>query len=155
MFSSKSAEWETPQKLYDMLDSIFHFTLDPCATAENSKCKKYFTKDDDGLKKSWEGHTVFMNPPYGREVKKWIKKAYEESRNSNTTVVCLLPARTDTKYWHDYCMRSHTIYFVKGRLKFGEATNSAPFPSAVVVFRRNSWFQLGKSKPKVYTLCQK
>jgi site-specific DNA-methyltransferase (adenine-specific) len=152
MFSSKSAEWETPQKLYDMLDSIFHFTLDPCATAENSKCRKHFTKEENGLKKSWKGQTVFMNPPYGKDIKKWIKKAYEESRNSNTTVVCLLPARTDTKYWHNYCMKSQRIYFVKGRLKFGDATNSAPFPSAVVVFKR-SWFSL--RKPKVYTLCQK
>jgi site-specific DNA-methyltransferase (adenine-specific) len=152
MFSSKSAEWETPQKLYNMLDSIFHFTLDPCATSENSKCKKHFTREENGLKKSWKGQTVFMNPPYGKDIKKWIKKAYEESRSSNTTVVCLLPARTDTKYWHEYCMKSKTIYFVKGRLKFGDATNSAPFPSAVVVFKR-CWFS-GR-KPKVYTLCQK
>tara|TARA_Y100000296_G_C5133440_1_gene236845 strand:- start:305 stop:787 length:483 start_codon:yes stop_codon:yes gene_type:complete len=151
MFSSNSSEWETPQKLYNMLDAIFHFTLDPCATPENSKCKKHFTKEENGLKKSWKGQTVFMNPPYGRDIKKWIKKAYEESRNSNTTVVCLLPARTDTKYWHEYCMRSQRIYFVKGRLKFGDATNSAPFPSAIVVFKR-SWF--GLRKPKVHTLCQ-
>jgi len=152
MFSSKSAEWETPQKLYNMLDSIFHFTLDPCATAANSKCGKHFTREENGLKKSWKGQTVFMNPPYGKDIKKWIKKAYDESRNSNTTVVCLLPARTDTKYWHEYCMKSQRIYFVKGRLKFGDATNSAPFPSAIVVFKR-SWF--GLRKPKVYTLCQK
>ena len=151
MFSSKSSEWETPQKLYDRLDLMFHFTLDPCATAENSKCKEYFSTEEDGLEKSWKGHTVFMNPPYGRDIKKWIKKAYEQSRHSNTTVVCLLPARTDTKYWHDYCMKAQKIYFVKGRLKFGEAVNSAPFPSAIVVFKNKSWFNF--NIPKVCTLC--
>ena len=151
MFSSGSLEWETPQKLYDILDSMFHFTLDPCATPKNSKCKSYFTKGEDGLEKSWKGHTVFMNPPYGRDIKKWIKKAYEQSRHPNTIVVCLLPSRTDTKYWHDYCMKAQKIYFVKGRLKFGEATNSAPFPSAIVVFKNKSWFNF--NIPKVRTLC--
>tara|TARA_R110000765_G_scaffold404502_1_gene500760 strand:- start:140 stop:625 length:486 start_codon:yes stop_codon:yes gene_type:complete len=152
MFSSKTSEWETPQKLYDMLDSIYGFTLDPCATAENSKCKEYFTKEEDGLNKTWKGHTVFMNPPYGRDIKKWIKKAHEESKSRGTTVVCLIPSRTDTKYWHDHCMKAEKVYFVKGRLKFGDATNSAPFPSAIVVFRRGSWLRL--FNPKVITLCQ-
>ena len=92
-----------------------------------------------------------MNPPYGRDIKKWIKKAYEQSRHPNTTVVCLLPSRTDTKYWHDYCMKAQKIYFVKGRLKFGEAVNSAPFPSAIVVFKNKSWFNF--NIPKVCTLC--
>ena len=100
-FSSKSNEWTTPQHLFDELNQEFNFTLDPCATEENAKCSKHFTIEDDGLSKDWSNDVVFMNPPYGREIKKWIKKAYEESLNG-ATVVCLIPARTDTMYWHDF-----------------------------------------------------
>ena len=140
MFSSKSAEWETPQELFNYLNFEFRFTLDPCATAESAKCEKYYTIDDDGLNKSWEGEKVFMNPPYGRDIKKWIKKAHDEGQKPNTVVACLIPSRTDTKYWHEYCMKAWKIYFVKGRLKFENkfnvgGTNSAPFPSAVVIFK--------------------
>tara|TARA_R110000824_G_scaffold2613_6_gene12111 strand:- start:1061 stop:1558 length:498 start_codon:yes stop_codon:yes gene_type:complete len=135
MFSSKSTEWETPQDFYERLNSVFDFDLDPCATAATAKCKDYFTENVDGLIRSWAGKKVFMNPPYGRALKKWIKKAYEEGEKPRTTVVCLIPARTDTKYWHEYCMKADEIYFVKGRLKFGNSSNAAPFPSAVVVFR--------------------
>jgi len=134
MFSSKSVEMSTPLSFFNKLDEIFKFTLDPCATKNNNKCDIFFTINDNGLKQSWEGHTVFMNPPYGRAIGEWIKKAYEESTKPNTTVVCLLPARTDTKWWHDYCMRADEVHFVKGRLKFGGCENAAPFPSAVVVF---------------------
>tara|TARA_R110000824_G_scaffold154242_4_gene326228 strand:- start:1130 stop:1663 length:534 start_codon:yes stop_codon:yes gene_type:complete len=134
-FSSKSVEWETPQDFYERLNNTFDFNLDPCTTAEIAKCENYFTEQKDGLNKSWEGHRVFMNPPYGREIGKWIKKAYEEGEKPGTLVVCLLPARTDTKYWHSYCMKADEIYFVKGRLKFGKSKAAAPFPSAVVVFR--------------------
>ena len=134
-FSSNSTEWETPQDFYERLNRTFDFNLDPCATPETAKCEKYFTEQEDGLNKSWEGHKVFVNPPYGREIGKWVKKAYEEGEKPNTTVVCLIPSRTDTKYWHDYCMKADEIYFVKGRLKFGNSNNAAPFPSAVVVFR--------------------
>jgi phage N-6-adenine-methyltransferase len=130
-FSSKTDDWATPQDFFDNLNKTFNFTLDPCASHENHKCAKYYTKDDDGLSKSWEGETVFMNPPYGRDVKKWMKKAYEESKHA--TVVCLIPARTDTAYWHDYCMKGE-ITFIRGRLKFGNSKQSAPFPSAVVIF---------------------
>ncbi len=133
-FSSKSADWETPQGFFDKLNKKYHFTLDPCATAQSAKCATYFTEKDDGLNQSWEGHTVFMNPPYGREIKNWIEKAYRESQKADTTVVCLIPSRTDTKYWHEYCMKAREIHFVKGRLKFGGSKNAAPFPSAVVVF---------------------
>jgi phage N-6-adenine-methyltransferase len=133
-FSSKTDDWATPQDFFDNLNKTFNFTLDPCASHENHKCAKYYTKDDDGLSKSWEGETVFMNPPYGRDVKKWMKKAYEESKHA--TVVCLIPARTDTAYWHDYCMKGE-ITFIRGRLKFGNSKQSAPFPSAVVVFRKS------------------
>lgn len=138
IFSSKSAEWETPQHLFDKLNTQYEFTLDPCCTKKTAKCKKYFTKRDNGLRKSWEGHTVFVNPPYGREVPKWVKKSYEESLKGDTTVVMLIPSRTDTRYWHDYCMKADELYFIKGRLKFGDAKNAAPFPSAVVVFGNKS-----------------
>ena len=137
MFSSKSNEWATPQDFYNKLNAEFGFTLDPCATPTTAKCSSYYTKDDDGLSKDWSGHTVFMNPPYGRKQKDWIEKAFQEGEKSGTTVVALVPARTDTKAWHNYCMKASEIRFVKGRLKFGQGaskTNSAPFPSAVVVF---------------------
>lgn len=142
LFSSKSEHWETPQELFDALDREFHFTLDPCASPENAKCKKFFTEDDDGLKQDWGGHRVFMNPPFSREYTKrtsrrisdWIRKAYLESQKPNTIVVCLLPARTDTKWWHNYVMLAPEVRFVKGRLKFGDQKNSAPFPSVIVIF---------------------
>jgi len=136
LFSSATNEWSTPQEFYEQLNKEYRFTLDPCCTRETAKCDHFYTKEDDGLSKSWEGHTVFMNPPYGREIKDWIKKAYNEGQKRDTLVVCLIPARTDTKYWHDYCMRANEIQFVKGRLKFGSGKGSAPFPSAVVVFSR-------------------
>ena len=138
MFSSKTAEWTTPQAFYDRLNQEFNFTLDPCCTDETAKCSNYYTEADDGLAQPWAGHSVFMNPPYGRSIKDWIRKAYEESRKPNTVVVALIPARTDTRYWHDYCMEASEIRFIKGRLKFGESNNSAPFPSAVVVFGSGS-----------------
>ncbi len=102
MFSSATDQWETPQNLYDFLDAIFNFDLDPCALPTNAKCKRFFTPDQDGLKQSWEGRRVFMNPPYGREVKRWVQKAYNEAQKDDTVVVCLLPARTDTSWWHEY-----------------------------------------------------
>lgn len=133
-YSSKSNEWATPQNLFDELNDEFNFTLDPCATDENYKCSKHFTIEDDGLSKDWSNEVVFMNPPYGREIKKWIKKAYEESLNG-ATVVCLIPARTDTTYWHDFIFdKADDIRFLRGRLKFGNSKNSAPFPSAIVVY---------------------
>jgi len=136
MFSSKDMEWETPQDFFDKLNRDFNFDLDPCATKETAKCKDYYTEDDDGLVKDWGPcKTVFVNPPYGRDIKKWIKKGYEESQKDKTTVVMLMPARTDTSYWHEYCMKASQIFFVKGRLKFGGAKTGAPFPSAVVVFK--------------------
>ena len=133
-FSSKTDDWSTPQAFFDELDKEFHFTLDPCCTKENAKCKKYFTKEDDGLKQSWGGHTVFCNPPYGRAIKDWVKKAHDEAKGINTKVVMLIPARTDTKYFHEYIYGKAEIRFIKGRLKFGDSKNSAPFPSMIVMF---------------------
>ena len=134
MFSSNTVEWETPVVFFNKLNEDYGFTLDPCATSGTAKCPQYFTKDDDGLSKDWGGNVVFMNPPYGRVIKDWVRKAWQEGTKPDTTVVCLVPARTDTRWWHDYCMKAEKAYFVKGRLKFGNSSNSAPFPSAVVVF---------------------
>ena len=103
-----------------------------CALPDNTKCNNYFTPDVDGLKQDWKG-VCWMNPPYGRVIGDWVQKAYEESEKHGSTVVCLLPARTDTKWRHNYCMKGE-IRFIKGRLKFGNSKNSAPFPSAVVIF---------------------
>jgi len=145
IFSSDSVEWSTPDDLFNRLDEKYNFTLDPCACEQSAKCDKYFTIEDDGLMRDWGGHAVFMNPPYGRIISKWIKKAFEESKKPNTKVVCLLPARTDTKWWHEYCMKADEIYFIKGRLKFGDSINAAPFPSAVIIFA-------DEIKPKLYTM---
>ena len=135
MFSSTTNEWETPQEFFDKLNEEFNFTLDPCATPKNAKCKKFYTIKEDGLKQNWQGETVFCNPPYGRAIKDWVKKCYEESLKPNTKVVMLIPARTDTNYFHQYIYhKAKEIRFIKGRLKFGDSKNSAPFPSMVVVF---------------------
>ena len=128
-FSSKTDLWSTPQDLYDDLNKEFRFNLDPCSNGINAKCDKYYTENDDGLSQEWSGN-VFMNPPYGREIGKWMKKACE----SKCLVVCLVPSRTDTKWWHDYAMKGD-IRFIKGRLKFGNSKNNAPFPSAIVIFK--------------------
>jgi site-specific DNA-methyltransferase (adenine-specific) len=134
MYSSKSNEWATPQEFFDKLNAEFQFNLDPCATDENHKCNKYFTRETDGLSQNWGGYRVFCNPPYS-DIGKWVEKAFREGHKDNTIVVMLIPARTDTKYFHDYILHRSEIRFVKGRLKFGEGKNSAPFPSMVVIFR--------------------
>ena len=132
-FSSKTDMWATPQAFFDKYDEKFNFELDVCATDENAKCDNYFTEKIDGLTQDWIGYgNVWMNPPYGREIIHWMEKAYESSLKG-ATVVCLVPARTDTKWWHEYAMKGE-IEFIRGRLKFGDAKNSAPFPSAVVIF---------------------
>jgi len=133
-YSSATDMWETPQPFFDVWNAKFRFDWDVCATDENAKCAHYYTKENDGLSKRWVG-TVWMNPPYGKEIIKWMKKAYESARDGDATVVCLIPARTDTAWWHDYAMKGE-ITFIRGRLKFGNAENSAPFPSAVVVFEQ-------------------
>lgn len=136
LFTSNSAEWATPQAFYDELDKEFHFDLDPCCTEENRKCNHYFTKEDNGLEQSWENYRVFCNPPYGREISKWVEKAHKEvSEGGCPLVVMLIPARTDTSYFHDYIYKKHEIRFVRGRLHFNESKDCAPFPSMVVVMR--------------------
>ena len=138
-YSSRTEEWGTPQDLFNKLNDEFGFTLDPCASEENYKCDKYYTVEDDGLKQDWGGQPVFMNPPYGREIKYGVRKAYLESLKG-AVVVCLIPARTDTIYWHDYIFpHAKDIRFLKGRLRFVKGNkigDAAPFPSAVVIFKK-------------------
>ena len=133
LFSSNSDEWETPQKIFDELNEEFHFTLDPCSTEENHKCFFHFTKEQDGLQQNWGGWSVFCNPPYS-EIEKWVAKAFYEGHQDGTIVVLLIPARTDTRYFHDYILHRSEIRFIKGRLRFSDSDN-APFPSMVVIFR--------------------
>ena len=132
---SKKYDWETPCDLFEQLNHEFAFTLDPCATQENKKCDRYYTLEDNGLIQSWAGEIVFMNPPYGRLIGKWIQKAFEESQQG-AVVVCLIPSRTDTIWWHNYCMHGE-VRFIKGRLNFSGHKHNAPFPSAIVIFGGN------------------
>lgn len=135
MFSSKTDHWSTPQEFFDKLDSEFKFTLDPCADEFNHKCEKYYTQKEGGLSKDWGMETVWCNPPYGREIGKWVEFAFYNNRFWGNTIVMLLPARTDTKWFHEYIYGKAEIRFVKGRLKFGDSKKSAPFPSMVVIFK--------------------
>ena len=132
MFSSKTDLWETPQDLFDKLNNEFHFTLDVCATQENAKCDSFYTKEQDGLSQPWKG-VVWCNPPYGKQIGSWVRRGFFASLSGNT-VVMLLPARTDTRWFHEYIYGEAEIRFIRGRLKFGGSKNSAPFPSMVVVF---------------------
>lgn len=132
LFTSGNTEWETPQDLFDILNKVYKFDLDVCATSENAKCPRYFTKAQDGLSQEWKGK-IWCNPPYGREIDKWVKKAHE-SYKAGATVVMLLPARTDTKWIHEWVFGSAITIFLKGRLKFGKSNNSAPFPSMLAIY---------------------
>jgi site-specific DNA-methyltransferase (adenine-specific) len=136
MFTSRTDEWATPAATYAALDAEFGgFNLDPCSTNENARCKKHYTKEDDGLTKDWSGHRVFVNPPYGRAISAWIKKCSDEAKKPGTTVVALLPARTDTSWFHDHINgKAREIRFVRGRLHFNESKSAAPFTSMIVVF---------------------
>ncbi len=134
--SSKTDKWETPQALFDQLDAEFRFNLDACADETNHKCPLYFDRAQDGLAQSWAGYRVWCNPPYGRAVGDWVKKAYLETRDGVLGTVCvmLVASRTDTQWWHEYAMKATEIRFISGRVKFGDSQNGAPFPSAVLVF---------------------
>lgn len=137
---SATVEWATPQKLFDELNARFGFTLDVAASAENAKCHRYFTKEQDGLAQSWANEVVWCNPPYGREIALWVKKARESSIYEGTTVVLLVPARTDTRWFHDEVLAcdTATVEFMRGRVKFGGATAGAPFPTMLVIFQPRS-----------------
>lgn len=133
MRSSNTDEWATPQYLFDELNEEFRFDVDVCANEENHKCPVYFNKEQDGLSFDWGGYkSVWCNPPYGRQIRKWVKKAYE----SGTQVVMLLPARTDTTWFHEWIYGKAEIRFIRGRVKFGNGKVDAPFPSMVVIFRK-------------------
>jgi len=125
LFTSASCQWATPKELYEALDLEFHFDFDPCPLSDN---------DISGLLKKWDGKSIYCNPPYGRNIGKWIDKAYNEWKQGKT-VVLLIPSRTDTKWFHEYCMKATEIRFLKGRLKFGDSKQGAPFPSAIVIFK--------------------
>jgi site-specific DNA-methyltransferase (adenine-specific) len=131
-YSSKTDMWATPQDFFDALDAEFHFTLDACAVKENAKCTAYYTPEQNGLDQPWTGQ-VWCNPPYGRNVGQWVKKAHDTASGGGC-VVMLLPARTDTRWFHDYIYGKTEVRFIKGRLKFGGCQNAAPFPSMVVIF---------------------
>ena len=138
LLSSGNQNWCTPQDFFDSLNEEFSFVLDAAATDKSAKCEKYFTPDTDGLKSSWDCEgTVFCNPPYGRNIGKWVKKAYEEAQKG-ITIVLLIPARTDTNYFHAYIYGKAEIRFIRGRLKFtdenGIERDRAPFPSMVVIY---------------------
>lgn len=132
-YSSKTDRWATPQPLFDRLHAEFRFTLDVCALPDNAKCPNYYTPEDDALSQPWPG-TCWMNPPYGREIGRWMERAYHAPMCWGSTVVCLVPARVDTKWWWNYAAKGE-VRFLRGRLKFGGHDNSAPFPSALVAFR--------------------
>ena len=132
-FESATVEWPTPQGLFDELHAEFGFTTDVAATDENAKCAHYYTQEQDGLKQDWRG-VCWMNPPYGRAMVEWLKKAIRETWNGTTTV-CLIPARTNTSWWHDLCQKYGEVRFVRGRPKFGGADHGLPQPLAIVVFR--------------------
>ncbi len=134
MFSSKKDTWETPQDFFDKVNLEFNFDIDVCAFPSSAKCENYITPEMDALTMDWGKQICWMNPPYGRQIKHWIAKAHCEAAKG-ATVVALIPARTDTKYFHDYIYEQHEIRFIKGRLKFGDAINSAPFPSMLVIFK--------------------
>ncbi len=133
VFTSRTEEWATPLYVFKFLNEEFDFQIDVCATTENAKCKLFFDKPTDGLKQDWSPYRCWMNPPYGKEISKWMKKAYYESQRG-ALVVCLVPARTDTKWWHDWAMKAAEIRFVVGRISFGDGTQPAPFPSCIVIF---------------------
>lgn len=133
-FSSKSDEWSTPLDLFNILNAEFSFNLDPCSSDLNFLCENHFTKIDNGLVQNWSGYNVFCNPPYS-DIKNWVKKCYDEFLKNNTLIVLLIPARTDTKYFHEYILPYAEIRFIKGRLRFGGSSQNAPFPSIICVFR--------------------
>lgn len=129
LFSSRTEMWETPQWLFDKYNNVYHFTLDVCATEDNAKCEEYYSPEQDSLKQEWTG-MCWCNPPYGRGIERWIQKAID----SSAVTVMLLPARTDTKWFHELVLPNAKVEFIRGRLRFGGSANNAPFPSLIAVF---------------------
>lgn len=136
LFSTGKDDWETPQAFFEKLDAEFHFTLDPCCTHENAKCKKHYTAEENGLLQDWSGETVFCNPPYSNGSQNaWVKKCHDEGQNPETVVVALLPSRTDTMRFHQYILGKAEIRFIPGRIKFVGAPSVAPFPSLIAIWK--------------------
>ena len=133
-YSSERDDWETPRELFDRIDAIWHFTVDAASSDSNALCERHFTAESDGLSQDWGGERVWCNPPYGRGIKDWIRKGFEESRKPGTVVVMLVPARTDTAWYHDYVSQADEVAYLRGRLKFSGAESNAPFPSMLVRF---------------------
>ena len=155
MFESATQDWSTPRELFRWLDDCFHFSLDPCASLLGERlCPKTFTALDDGLAQSWAGHRVFVNPPYGRAIKEWVRKAVAESRHDATTVVCLVPARTDTAWWEECISHARYVIFLRGRLRFArngsDRPGTAPFPSAIIVLSQRADVAI---PPNLRTVC--
>ena len=143
MMTSNSDEWTTPSALFRALDRRFGFELDPAATKENALCPMFFTEAENGLVKSWKPWRTFVNPPYSH-VADWMWKCSSESEKGCPLICALIPARTDTRWWHDFVKTADLIHFLKGRLKFGDGAGSAPFPSALAF-----WFGLGRLKEEM------
>jgi len=139
LLSSGKMDWCTPIRFFEELDAEFRFTLDAAATPKSAKCSKYFTVEDNALEQDWKGHVVFLNPPYGRTLGRWVEKAFNEGQKANTTVVLLIPSRTDTAYFHKFILGKAEIRFLRGRLRFtdenGKTKDAAPFPSLVAIYR--------------------
>lgn len=148
LFSSNNDDWETPNTLFNSIDRQYHFVADLAASPKNAKCKQFFAKSDNALLQDWSQYSgsKWLNPPYGRQIGKWVKKAYESSKENSDPIVMLLPARTDTRYWHDYIFGKASVEFIKGRIKFehdGASIGTAPFPSAIIVYNSKSGCHIG------------
>jgi phage N-6-adenine-methyltransferase len=142
-YTSNREDWATPQDFFDRMNNEFSFDIDVCANENNAKCDQYYDIEKDGLgaNSPWMGN-IWCNPPYGTKMEQWLKKGMQEIQNGNANVVVyLIPCRTDTKAWHDYCMKSDEVRLIKGRLKYNDGDSSAPFPSCVVIFRKERKFE--------------
>lgn len=149
LLSSKRMNWETPPEMFNAWNKEFHFTLDPCAEKSTAKCNKFYTIEENGLTEDWSNEIVFCNPPYGKEIGKWVEKCYNESLKG-TTIVLLIPSRTDTRYFHNFIYNKPNveIRFLKGRLCFlldGQKLDPAPFPSMLVIFN-NKKYEVNKTE---------
>ena len=148
-FMSTSEDWETPEEVFNFWNHEYEFNLDAAASADNARCSLFFTKEQDALRHPWVGN-VWLNPPYSHGIGKWLQKAHDEVTKGNAEhVVCLIPARTDTAWWHDYVMKSDHIWLIRGRLRFSGSSINAPFPSCIVVFK-SGWSDPWELRPKFF-----
>lgn len=152
-FRTDNQDWETPIDLFEMLNSEFHFDFDLSASKENTKCRKFFSKEDDALSKDWNG-VCWLNPPYGsnsiNSLKNWVRKSFEETRKEGCVVVMLIPARTNTEWWHRYCMKAKEVRLIKGRPKFKGNIHGLPQPLAIIVFDKKSTQPILKTQEGIF-----